>query len=214
MSDTSPSSLSPDDTSKSRPANIQAAAADDRSRPWWHVLLLYPALLVALIGAIPNYMDKYEAWRKGVEQRELAPAKERNRLITKNMDCMLAPLSWVETATSTKVDATICHKTGDILVRLNWGADQMFMDVVSSDRIRADAEKEKSAGMFVSSALAADLVSRASPVATEQVICQRWLQEGRLLQRLQTPQGCIDQVLNTYRGSVESRQPAPCNTQC
>ncbi|CAM5783920.1 hypothetical protein [Rhizobacter fulvus] len=183
-------------------------------QPWWQVMVVYPTLAVTLVTAIPTYAEKFEAWRKGLERQELTAAKERNRLITKNMDCMLAPIDWVNTANKTRVDATICYNTGDILVRLNWGADQQFMDVVSNDRIRAAAESEKRASLFLSSAYAASGEQQGFPNAQEQVICQRWLSDGHLLQRIQTTHGCFDQVLNTYRGVIQSRQPAPCSPQC
>jgi hypothetical protein len=177
-------------------------------------MVVYPTLAVTLLTAVPTYMEKFEAWRSGIQRQELSAAKERNRLITKNMDCMLAPIDWVSTANKTRVDATICYNTGDILVRLNWGTDKQFMDVVSNDRIREVAESERHAGIFISSAHAAPGLPPEPISAQEQVICQRWVSGGRLLQRLQTPRGCFDQVLNTYSGVVESRQTAPCSSAC
>jgi hypothetical protein len=185
-------------------------------------MLVYPTLAVTLITAVPTYFEKFEAWRKGVEHQELAAAKERNRLIAKNMGCMLAPIDWVSTANSTRVDATICYETGDILVRLNWGGgNEQFMDIVSNDRIREAAAQERRAGLFMAAAYAAaarapepPVVGQAQAQAQERVICQRWISDGHLLQRVQTPKGCFDQVLNTYRGVVESRQAAPCTNPC
>lgn len=199
------------------PAAAVSGRAEVRAQPWWQWLLVYPTLAVTLVTAVPTYFEKFKASRIGVAQQELARAIERNRLINKNIDCMLAPIDWVETANRTRVDATICYNTGDILVRMSWGKDNQFMDVVSNDGIRAAAEKEekqRASSALISTANAAPGRIEGPFAAQEQVICQRWLAEGRLLQRIQSPEGCFDQIVNTYSGVVESRQPAPCSTQC
>ena len=46
------------------------------------------------------------------------------------------------------------------------------------------------------------------------MICQRWIGNGLLLQRILTGQGCFDQVLNAYTGWIVSRKFAPCNRFC
>lgn len=214
------------DAGKDAPPPRQAPAPEGSRSSLLHMVILYPTLAVALLNAAPTLFEKFQAWQKGLEQQELYPALERNRLITKNMDCMMAPINWVDTTVDLRVDATICHKTGDILVRMTWASNRQFMDVVSSDAIRARADREVrasahsgSAGGWISAAMAAvpQLHELQSPQIeqAEQVICQRWIREGRLLQRVKTQAGaCFDQILDTFRGLVESRQSAPCNPQC
>jgi len=199
---------------RTAPAATSNPAAPPGKQPWWQLFLVYPTLAVTLVTALPTYMEKLEAWNKGVEQQELTAAKERNRLITKNFECMQSPIDWVSTANSTRVDGTICYKTGDILVRINWGDDNEFMDIVSNDRIRQAFEHERTAGIFISEANAQEVPRPRLTASSEQVICQRWIADGRLLQRVQATQGCFDQVLNTYRGVVESRKPSACSKQC
>jgi hypothetical protein len=215
----------PTDAAKEAPSPRQAPVADGSRSSLLHMVVLYPTLAVALINAAPTLFEKFQAWQKGVQQQELYPALERNRLITKNMDCMMAPINWVDTTADVRVDATICHKTGDILVRMTWASNRQFMDVVSSDAIRARADKEGGTaqagplGGWISTAVASvpqpQELQQPQIEQAEQVICQRWIREGRLLQRVKTQAGaCFDQVLDTFRGLVESRQPAPCNPQC
>ena len=48
---------------------------------------------------------------------------------------------------------------------------------------------------------------------TATVLCTRM--DGRYLtRRVQTPEGCFDEVIDTYTGAVVSRKSAPCEAQC
>jgi hypothetical protein len=42
------------------------------------------------------------------------------------------------------------------------------------------------------------------------VVNQRWLREGMLKQRVRQGGGCLDIVINTYTGSVQSQVPVAC----
>lgn len=46
------------------------------------------------------------------------------------------------------------------------------------------------------------------------VICQRMVDNTILKRRVQTPQGCFDEFVNTYTGQLLSRTPAPCESSC
>ena len=48
----------------------------------------------------------------------------------------------------------------------------------------------------------------------KQVICQRWVGNGRLLRRIRDASMCYDEIINTYTGKVEERKPAECMTSC
>jgi hypothetical protein len=46
------------------------------------------------------------------------------------------------------------------------------------------------------------------------VLCQRFVDERHVLRRVQTPEGCFDEVIDTFNGTVVKRTPAPCVAQC
>ena len=48
----------------------------------------------------------------------------------------------------------------------------------------------------------------------KQVICQRWVGNGRLLRRIRDASMCYDEIINTYTGKVEERKPSECKTSC
>lgn len=184
---------------------------------WWQWLLLYPTFAVAVLGAVPTYWDKYQAQKLGVESGRSAWALRQTELWKRNMECSAAPFEWVQTADNTKVDATICHTTGDIFVRFLLAQGGQVLAFVSKDELtgggKAEGAKMALSDLLLPTAHAATPLSVSSG-QPETVLCQRWIADGRLLRRVSTPQGCFDLVVNTYKGVVESSTSAPCNPRC
>ena len=208
-----------------RLATSTAASARDETRPpaskpkhWWQWLLLYPTFVIAILGAVPTYWDRYQSAKLGVETGKSAWALKQSELWRKNMECSVAPFDWVQTADNTKVDATICHATGDIFVRFMLAQGGQVLSFVSKDEltgsVKAGAVHASVSDLFMGQAQAAGASALPFAAPSERVLCQRWVAEGRLLRRVSTPQGCFDLIVNTYRGVVESSTPAPCNPQC
>ena len=46
------------------------------------------------------------------------------------------------------------------------------------------------------------------------VICQRFIDQRMLVRRVQTPQGCFDEIVDTFNGQVVRRNQVPCAPQC
>ncbi len=196
------------------------APTEEHRKPFWQFFFLYPALLVALIGAIPTYWDKYQSWRLNVEKGKSSWAIKQNALWRKNMECSMSPFEWVQTSDNTLVDATICHASGDIFVRFQLPQGGQALAFVSKEELTAEvtrdgggAAKVGVADLLMSSAYAQSS-SGGSSSGAGRVLCQRWLSDGRLMRRISTAQGCFDQFVNTYRGVVEQQTPAPCTQQC
>ena len=202
---------------------MAAPAPTEERKPFWQFFFLYPALLVALIGAVPTYWDKYESWRLNVEKGKSSWAIKQNALWRKNMECSMSPFEWVQTSDNTLVDATICHASGDIFVRFRLPQSQdgskptEALAFVSKDELTAelarDGAKVALTDLLMSSAHAQSTGS-SSGGGAGRVLCQRWVGDGRLMRRISTAQGCFDQFVNTYRGVVERQTSAPCNQQC
>lgn len=203
---------------KSRASSKRAAKPGTPQR-WWQWILLYPAFAVALITAGPQWIDKAKAMKLGV--RSAAEAERQAQLWAKNASCAGVPAKGFLSPTNVAVDATICD-SGDILVRaVTPQNSQIFKWLPLDDVVRINAT-----GGVIPAAQAATLPAR--PAALRQspraplfqaamlqvnVICTK--SNGRLLlRRLQTPQGCFDEVIDTFTGALVSRNPAPCNPSC
>lgn len=203
-------------------ASSKREAKPKSPQRWWQWILLYPAFAVALITAGPQWIDKGRALALGIKGGSASEAEKQALLWRKNLSCSAAPFAWFNNPSNIKVDATICD-SGDILVRANTPENAQFFKWLPLD----DVVRTAGQGGLIPAAHAATLSARVTPAreaAAKQifqlaqgqatVICQHMMDDRRLLRRVQTPQGCFDEVIDTYNGSVVSRTPAPCNPQC
>ena len=85
---------------------------------WWQWIIMYPALAVALVSAVPNWVDSYTAWQQGINLEQLPSAMEQNTFWKANLECMTAPCEWVAKPSNVKVDGTICP-SGNIMIRIS-----------------------------------------------------------------------------------------------
>jgi hypothetical protein len=186
--------------------------------------VVYPVLLGSLVTAGPQWIDSARAMMQGINFGSVKQAKAQAALWRKNLDCAAAPYSWFNSPGDIKVDATICD-SGDIFVRASTpGNQQYFKWLPLSDVVQGD---EAGGGGVIPQANAATLATRppaapvspaiagvrlAQPVAN--VVCQKFLDDRRLLRRVKTPEGCFDEVIDTFNGQVVSRKAVPCNPQC
>ena len=193
---------------------------------WWQWMLLYPGLLVSVLGAVPTYIEAARSMSLGVPFGQSGDARLQNRLWQDNFECSKnIPLTTVRTKQAVEIASIVCE-SGDILLsgkRPEWSRPQ-YRWVAWSD-VASNA-----------AAVGADTIGRLSPIASahaqevpqstgraifqraqlagSQLLCQRWVGQGLLLQRYGTPQGCFDQIVNTYNGVVVNRYPAACSNQC
>lgn len=193
---------------------------------WWQMLLLYPALAIAILGAIPTYVELYQSQKKNVAFGESAKAKMRNNMWRKNLTCSTAPLDPLITEHNIEVDATIC-KSGDVLIRVMAPGNKKFFEWFAVDHIfsintasvslfsQAIAEEitlgeeAKEIDFEVEGILDSSFqVAQYGPV----ILCQRWLDRVMLLRRVSYPNGvCFDETVNTYTGFVVNSVRSPCN---
>lgn len=203
-------------------ASRKADSAQGASTPkrWWEWILVYPALAVALISAGPQWIDKVKGYSLGVASA--SKAEREAKLWQKNASCLNLNSNGYLSPSNVAVDATIC-KSGDILVRaVTPQSREVYRWLPLDDVVPAAPQSTAS---LIPSAHAASLSTRlALPdrvdakssykvALLQMVICTR--SDGRYLKRrIQTPQGCVDEVIDTFTGAVVSRNPAPCTPQC
>lgn len=212
--------------SKSRRAAKAAGANADAEgaqspRKWWQWLLLYPALGIALVTAAPQWIDKGRAWYNGTKLASYADAEKQNAMWRKNLSCSAVPFAWYANPNNVRVDATICD-SGDVFVRASTPGNQQFFKWIGLD----DVMNIQSGGGLIPGASAAPM-SRATLSSGWQrprmiavqytnavVVCQKFLDQRRVLRHVRTGQGCFDEIIDTFNGTVLQRNAVPCRTQC
>ncbi|HET6941923.1 MAG TPA: hypothetical protein VFH89_07150 [Sphingomicrobium sp.] len=187
-----------------------------RPKHWWEGIFVYPALLAALITAGPQWVDRISAWTQNVASGSLKEAQQQTRMWHANFDCSQLPAAWYTGAGNVKIDATTCN-SGDVFIRaMNADTKQSFLWVPLDEVLKAGGG---SGGGLVGTAHAATLASRAPLLAAAyqsggDVLCQKFIDDRHILRRVKTPQGCFDEVIDTFNGQVVSRKEAPCTPQC
>lgn len=195
-----------------------AAPQEHAPQRWWQWFLVYPAFAIALVSAAPQWVDKAKAYAWGV--RSAAESKKEALLWQTNASCVGLNSKGFLSPKNIAVDATICD-SGDILVHAITPQKKEVFKWLPLD----DVVPTQASGGLIGVANAATLPARlGGPALSAQVpvvkaallqvvICTKM--NGRmLLRRIQTPQGCFDELIDTYTGALISRNPAPCVPQC
>lgn len=187
----------------------EEAKSSPLPKQWWQWLLLYPSFAVALLTAGPQWYDKISGFRIGV--RSAAEAERQAQLWQKNASCVGLNSEGYLSPSKVAVDATICN-SGDILVRAVTPQKAEIYRWLALD----DVVSAKKSGGFIPTAEAATLTlsqPSLSLALLQTVLCTR--SDGRYLtRRVQTSEGCFDEVIDTFTGALVSRRPAPCVPQC
>jgi hypothetical protein len=69
------------------PRLTSSATQSSHPRKWWQWFLLYPGLLVSVIGSVPTYVELVNSHRFDVPFGHTFEAEEQNRLWEANFDC-------------------------------------------------------------------------------------------------------------------------------
>jgi hypothetical protein len=207
---------------------------------WWHWLLIYPTLGVAILTAAPQWFDKIQAFTNNVRDRDYREAEEQRTLYAKNLTCTTAPFDWYLNPDNVNLDATICE-SGDIYVRASAPGRPAAVYFVPLQRVLG---KREEAQAKVADASRGDVVltsgKAAAPgalrivdgsfelaqtkvpprmqqqmVVTTEVVCTRFLDKRMVLRHLRTPSGvCFDEVVDSFNGTTQKRTQVACRKTC
>lgn len=171
------------------------------------LLLVYPGLLVAVIGAVPNYMEKYNAARESMSVQELRKQTLENRMWQENFECRISPDKPADVG-KIFAEAVICP-SGTILVLIVRREGTPTYKWIPKEEIDAPGE----------SGLLSGILNALSPIAVAHaqstVICQKWISGSMLKRRIRAADGtCYDEVVDTGTGRVVSSTPASCDPNC
>ncbi len=189
-------------------------SSSESQRKWWQWLLMYPTLLITIfISAIPTYIELYNSFVVGGPFGLSKCMKQQNELWEKNFDCLMdQEVHEAITRHNVKVGIIVCP-SGDVLCRVK--APEIKEQFRWIARSTFGLDKRSSINRLISEALAANLSDNERLVQARDVLCQRWVKKGELLRRVRDPNGqCFDEIINTYKGILIRREPAPCNSNC
>lgn len=192
---------------------MKANSSSKRQRKWWQWLLMYPGLLIAIVSAIPTFIELYDSHQFGVSFGFGKVAKQQNEMWERNFECMrIQAFHDVVTRHNVKVGTIVCP-SGDVLLRAEAPESRILLKWVDVSTFRLD--KRSSINLLFREAVAADLSDNERLAQASDVLCQRWVKRGILLRRVKDPNGqCFDETIDTYKGIVISREPAPCDSNC
>ena len=192
-------------------AKKSQAAQDVRTRParWWQWILMYPALFIAMLGAVPQYFHWVSAVQLGLSPfADVGGAEKQLDAWRRNTDC-LSGIDHVKPEAKTRygIDLLTCP-SGDILVTLTPppGAGQALSTwIITADLFTHTARRGLLAAAF----------AQTPPRATEEPYSTRVIdvrQSGTLVtRRIQRSDGsCVDQTIDALTGRHIRQADAPC----
>jgi hypothetical protein len=197
--------------------------AEEQSTPtstkWWQWVLMYPALFVALIGNIPNLYQLYLSQKLNVPVKQVPIASYRDSIFEQNRVACLTDLQLhpVPSGDNTSIFVGVCPRQAlVVLVQPNDPKAQLIFRLISWSEL----DNKPQTSLLVKEAAAEESstsfkVAQGGTQGVPTIICQRRVDQGRLLIRISYPNGkCFDQTVNTYTGAVVSTVPASCDQRC
>lgn len=183
---------------------------------WWQWLLVYPTVIIALVSAIPTFVELYKSWNRDIPFGMSRTASEENKLWKKNFECSKGEFLSVKNDFNIEVGTIIC-RSGDVLLRIQAPGQQLIYRWVGLDSLTS--EKIALGDWLIHPAHAASADVDLHPIllaqANSNVLCQRWINSWKLLRRVTVQgQGCFDEIVNTYNGRIEQRNSVSCNQKC
>lgn len=173
---------------------------------WWQWVLVYPGLLLGLLGSMPTIVEASKSWRHNVPFGTAVGAEQRAALFDKNAACLerlaVAERS-VRLPDDTIVQALPCD-SGDIMIWVEPPSGGPIIHWVPRDQLL-----RKTAAVPAVAAVAAEVAQASSrPVA---VLCVIRQPKGIIVRRLRLADGsCIDEVINSYTGQVVRKTGVAC----
>jgi hypothetical protein len=157
---------------------------------------MYPALGIAILGAVPTVINGLQALRLGLPYNDVPYATKNSDLFAKNFDCLKKTGPSVQLRDNTEVQAVICD-SGDIWIRVTTADNQSRIAWISP----ADIAPRVHSSLIISDTLAAPI---ASPVAADaQVLCVFKDRSGKIVRKVAVAPGkCQDEQIDPYTGAV------------
>lgn len=187
---------------------------DGSPQRWWQWVLMYPTIVIALAGAIPQYRQWITAMLIGVPvSGDVADAQQQEKAWQRNVNC-LNGISHMKPSSSTNyaIDLVSCP-TGDILVTLTplQNPDQQVSKwIITQALFTATAETAvpQAAPHIELAQAAGPIPSAADPVRVLDIRKQG----STVTRRIQLSDNtCVDETIDAYTGRRLDQKPSACS---
>jgi len=186
------------------------------SKTWikthWINQVLTSSLLVALIGAIPQYGEWIWSYQHDIPPERVNQAIEQEELWRENSECYKQANSYkVNTVNQELIELTVCPTTGDLLLKLAMGNTKTIYQWIAHRKL---LNLESGIALNSGVALAAELPALDQAQQSDSnVLCQTTLPDGTIKRVIQQPDGqCVEEIINPYTGEIISRNTVTCYT--
>jgi hypothetical protein len=177
-------------------------------------------LAVSVAAAIPTARNLYFSWQNDVPFGQVGHRLAQAALLEKNFSCRIDYRS-LATAGAARVEVGSCQKTGDISIRVTSRDGQVNYEWIAFDQLPKPASLAANlTGFIVTSALAAEpvhpVIARSKAIKLTQatdILCEG-KKGDNVVRVVQSGGKCVRETVSIFRGSVEKREPVPCDNAC
>jgi hypothetical protein len=191
------------------------SSSEKKSLTWWQWMLMYPTLIIALLGSLPTAINIFESIKLDVPLDEVDIAKKQVKLWNKNFECArTSPTHWSNVdENGVKVGVIICPSK-DVLVSVNGNIQASYRWI----EYNTFEPTQPAANFFMSAAVAAEIppqIQVAQNNKEDTLLCQEKQSDYRILRRIKNQDGaCFDQTINLATGKVIKEVLVQCDSEC
>lgn len=188
---------------------MECRAVDSLPQKWWQWVFMYPTIVIALIGAVPQYYQWASAATIGLPlSGNVRVAQEQEAAWERNLDCLRA-IDHIKPGSSTNysIDLISCP-SGDILVTLT--PLQNPNQQISRWIVTRELFSHSAQSLFSIGAMAQEAGPRpGGPVQTRILDTKK---DGAIVTRRiqQSDNTCVDQTIDAYTGRRIDQKAATC----
>ena len=188
-------------------------------KEWWRWMLA-PAVIGAILGAIPTGIDLYKSFEHDIGYGEVKHAEQQRQLWIKNFDCTQSmSYQQVQTRSGIQVQVGGCPN-GDVLIEVKSPAGVRVVEWIP---VGQSQSASNSFGLsIIGTALAAIGKDEKAPakapsgqrVAQASVVCQAMQGSSRIIRVVRENGKCFREEIEVMKGKVVNRAEVACSTKC
>jgi hypothetical protein len=174
------------------------------------------ALVVTIVGAVPTAVTAYHAWQYKVPFSQVSHRLAQYEIWERNIDCKIEYKA-LSTAEGTKIDAGACDETGDISLKVSTDDGKATYEWIAYTALQKPGEAPPPSGildLLIGAARAGAGQSLRVAQGSMEVVCQSLVSKQQLVRVVKEGDKCFREVMSPVRGTVDSREEVPCDTQC
>ena len=184
---------------------------------------MYPAVLGALIGAVPTGLDYYKAFVYDIDFQNVKHAEEQQRLWVKNFTCAQnISRQQVKTEKNILVQVGACAN-GDVLIEVVPPKGNRVLQWISLERLQTASAVSGLSYHRPCQCGDRGCNCRTTRPVTQVVTrlaqgtsikCQKMHGQTKIVRIVQEGSKCFREEISVMKGAVLSRKPVSCSASC